>query len=504
MVEMNLIILIVWAELTFLLAGGLFMFVAARAARKHKDKKAAKLLLERVGEDRGRREEQIRDALSRYGLQGDYLESQVEFIDRAEKLLYQRIANMYVQRNFGRLAGFNVSFEQAISPYLKLDLDNALAGAGAVAETNDEALDDGELENLRKENKQLSGDLSTTMDTMGKMLNEYSSMFGEADEDGLDGDKIMEAFEVDADDEEKTAGEDAATVSEATATPEAEQAVETADDPVSDEPSDELIEIDDAILEQHGDSAAQIDVQEADVAAGTQTEAAESKPAPDADADLEMATDVDDLVEIEQDQPEQAAAKAAPEAVADDLEIEIGEDEPEPPAEKAALGDLEIVADDDELIEIGEDEKNAAPAAAEDDFDIEIGEDEPEEPAAAVADDFDIEIGEESAEPEKEAASASDKKPQHAGDVVSDIASDFHEDLAELDALAGDLAGLDAELADEASDFTDELVDLGVLDGDADDEMEEKEKPRQSTVEIEGMDDLDLGDLVSDEPKKSQ
>jgi len=52
------------------------------------------------------------------------------------------------------------------------------------------------------------------METIGRMLSEYSSMFGSEEAEGLDKDKIMEAFEVDGSSDASEAETDSAAAEE--------------------------------------------------------------------------------------------------------------------------------------------------------------------------------------------------------------------------------------------------------------------------------------------------
>jgi len=96
--------------------------------------------------------------------------------------LLQRFSDIYKRRDSGSAAQFFMCVEAMLEPYHQLN-----GGSGAVENTENDASNDEELELLRLENTRLSDELTVTMDTMSRMLNEYSTMFSNAtpDEDAL-------------------------------------------------------------------------------------------------------------------------------------------------------------------------------------------------------------------------------------------------------------------------------------------------------------------------------
>jgi hypothetical protein len=302
--EISLIALIIWGELTFLMAGGLALLLINRMVAQGKGKKSVKQLMEKIKADREARIIEIRKGLAAYGLEEDVLEAKVTEIDKRERKFYQRIATMYQKRSDAMLATLNVALEGTTKPYYELDL-KLEAAAEEPAEEQHTGIDTAEMEALKKKNEELQNELAVTMETIGRMLSEYSSMFGSEEAEGLDKDKIMEAFEVDESSEASEAETDAGTV-------EAEvEDVEVVSELASDEADDELEIVTD------------LDVEEA-----------AAQPASAADDDL----DVDELFESAQSDAEQKTDTAdvseddiddilSDGAVPDDELLEIG-DEP--------------------------------------------------------------------------------------------------------------------------------------------------------------------------------
>lgn len=140
----------------------------SRAARR--DRQAVASLVQRARKDKSRREAEVERFLSEgMGLSGRELEREKVGILRQEYQLLQTFADIYAGHDAGRAAQFHISVEAATGPYLALRAAGA-GTAGAEGPANDE------LEALRQENARLSEELSVTMDTMGRMLSEYSSM----------------------------------------------------------------------------------------------------------------------------------------------------------------------------------------------------------------------------------------------------------------------------------------------------------------------------------------
>lgn len=261
--EMSVLALIIWSEITFLLAGGLALLLTQQWLDKRKQSKASQELLQKVKADRQQRLEEIRQGLSAYGLEGDLLEEKIAQIDKQELKLYQRIVNMFRARSDSMLSKINIAVEASTRPYYELDisLEASKSSADAADDDTASAQPGSELEVLQKKNEELELELGVAMETIGRMLSEYSSLFSsENDENSeLDKNKIMQAFNA-----EENADEAAETEAlESEATSEQETAVETAEEVVSDEApaaqhddlaealnTEELLEIDDELIEQ--------------------------------------------------------------------------------------------------------------------------------------------------------------------------------------------------------------------------------------------------------------
>ena len=147
-------------------------YLRSRAQRK-RDLKAVKTLIARIKNGKAEREKTILQFLEQgMGLSGEALQQAKVATLRAELGMLQRIAGVYRLRESAALARMDDDLFAAIGPYHAL-----VAGPAEAADSDATPVDDNELEQLRKENQRLSEELTITMETMGRMLNEYSSMF---------------------------------------------------------------------------------------------------------------------------------------------------------------------------------------------------------------------------------------------------------------------------------------------------------------------------------------
>ena len=143
----------------------------SRAARR-RDHKATRVLVTRVKNSRNEREAAIASYLvERMGMSGEPLEQAKAAILRAEMVLLQRFANVYKKRDAGAAAQFDIDLAAAVAAYHELHVE------GIEVTADEPTADASEFEQLRVENARLSEELRVTMETMSRMLNEYSSMF---------------------------------------------------------------------------------------------------------------------------------------------------------------------------------------------------------------------------------------------------------------------------------------------------------------------------------------
>ena len=174
MIEISQLILLVLVEtiIGLLILSGLLLFFALR--RKGRIREAAHHLAQRVQSDKPARTERLNALLQeKYGYEGQELEQAVHDITQAEMRLFQNLINGYIKDDQVHLQQMDVDEENLVLAYQSLKMPSA-----ELSPAPETAGEDGEeLVRLQEENQRLSDELRVTMDTMGRMLNEYSSMF---------------------------------------------------------------------------------------------------------------------------------------------------------------------------------------------------------------------------------------------------------------------------------------------------------------------------------------
>jgi hypothetical protein len=143
-------------------------------AMRRRDARAAKDLVARVRQRAGDREEAIARFLEQgVGLSGTALDHARSQLLGAERTVLQRFADSCRQRAASAAERFDQDLMALLDHY------HALSTTGAPSAT-DCVGDQRQLEALREENRRLSEELQVGMETMSRMLKEYSTMFAAA------------------------------------------------------------------------------------------------------------------------------------------------------------------------------------------------------------------------------------------------------------------------------------------------------------------------------------
>jgi hypothetical protein len=165
--------------LTLLVAEGVLLLLALLTvswfrdnARRRRDEQAIETLVARVNKARAERESVIEGFLAeRMQMSGESWEQAKVAMVRGELALLQRFAGIYRRRDVDAAARFDTELTAALAPYQQLEaFAEPLQG-------EHRAIDHAEIEALRAENARLSEELTDTMETMSRMLNEYSTLF---------------------------------------------------------------------------------------------------------------------------------------------------------------------------------------------------------------------------------------------------------------------------------------------------------------------------------------
>ena len=173
MIEFSQLTVLIVAEIlvALLVVSGLLVFFALM--RKGRIRKAARHLAERVQNDKPQRSERLKRLLAEhYGYAGSELEQTLRNLLQSEMQLYQNIINGALKDDQLFVQQVDVDVENLVLAYQGLQARQAVPAAPAVSD--EEA---SEMQRLQEENERLSDELRVTMDTMGRMLNEYSTMF---------------------------------------------------------------------------------------------------------------------------------------------------------------------------------------------------------------------------------------------------------------------------------------------------------------------------------------
>ena len=192
MIEIGLVWLLIGGELLLVLAVALAALLIFGAVRRRRDREAAMHLIQAVKKGESQRKEKTSQWLQQqHGLSGEALNRNVHDMVQAEKLLIQRVVNMYVKRDRISLRELNIDVEAVSEPFRKLEGTGAAAASGEA----DEAQAGGDDGALKAENESLKQELQITMDTMSRMLSEYASMFGTAQPGGAPAPAAQDAAE---------------------------------------------------------------------------------------------------------------------------------------------------------------------------------------------------------------------------------------------------------------------------------------------------------------------
>ncbi|MDJ0740119.1 MAG: hypothetical protein QNJ91_10395 [Gammaproteobacteria bacterium] len=362
----------------------------SRAQRK-RDIKAARTLVARIKNGKGEREQTIVEFLEQgMGLSGEALDRARVAVLRAELGLLQRVAGVYRLRDAGALARIDDDLFAATAAY------HALTGGGVViadAPTDAASGDDAELEHLRNENQRLSEELTITMETMSRMLNEYSTMFAGSEPDDampISATAAATATATTVDDAAAETPDDAQpTASEVApvddADPDAMRADDEAEIVISSDPGSEPFGVADGddvdAVPDDGDVAAEPDDGDGQAAAADGAAAAPEVAEPPAlDGDDEIAAILREAQSQEASARAEGAAADAPAAAAD-IDVVVDADGGEGDAEAVAVDDADAADDlealfdavDGDVPEPADDPVDAAAGQAADAADVGAG-----------------------------------------------------------------------------------------------------------------------------------
>ncbi len=158
-------------------AGGLLLVLVVMivvAMRRRTQRLAAvRALASAVQAELGSRAERMSNILvNRYAYQDEKLKKTVKTIKRREAGFYQTLIALIKENDMSRLGDIRMQFDSAVDPYRSLDVPEVAVSAEIKPDHHHP-----ELEDLRNKNRELTEELGITMETLGRMLKEYSTMF---------------------------------------------------------------------------------------------------------------------------------------------------------------------------------------------------------------------------------------------------------------------------------------------------------------------------------------
>ncbi|MET0064627.1 MAG: hypothetical protein ABW176_20240 [Candidatus Thiodiazotropha endolucinida] len=172
MIEVSSLVALIVAEVLIglvVLSGILVLFTLLRKGRI---RRAAAHLAERVKTDKAKREQRLKVLLQdRYQYQEAELQQTLHNMMQTEMLLYQNVINGFLKDDQVHLQQIDVDVENLVLGYQGLEVSAPATSSTQASDSNEE------ITQLKEENERLSEELRVTMDTMGRMLNEYSTMF---------------------------------------------------------------------------------------------------------------------------------------------------------------------------------------------------------------------------------------------------------------------------------------------------------------------------------------
>ncbi|MCG8428338.1 MAG: hypothetical protein MI754_13365, partial [Chromatiales bacterium] len=178
MIEISSLVFVVAFELVFLSTAVSIGLITTALVQKRKDRAAARKLTAKIKEEAQSRLAETERFLTRQlGFSAEDAEKIAKRISYNERFFYQTAITVYLRRDHNTLANLSINFEEAVAPYRALEPQLSGESGAGQAQTEEETVSTKELQRLTEENSRLKDELSVTMDTMGRMLSEYSSMF---------------------------------------------------------------------------------------------------------------------------------------------------------------------------------------------------------------------------------------------------------------------------------------------------------------------------------------
>ena len=186
MTEIPTWLLIVLVETLALLASILGIWVFLSIRRKRSTRKAVDCLVEQIRKQSRLRLEETGSFLEeKYRFDGDELQQAVDQVDKAEKLFFQRVLNLYLKRDNDRLKSLDAWVAELIGVYKSLS--PVMPAAGEADEDTQK-----KLQEMERSRQALESELEVTKTTMSNMIAEFGNMFGGGKDNELEQSEVVE------------------------------------------------------------------------------------------------------------------------------------------------------------------------------------------------------------------------------------------------------------------------------------------------------------------------
>lgn len=174
MIEISVIILSLLIEAYVILLIGAITWLYFASRKKKNDRNAAVKLVDQIKHQSETRLTTTGSFLEeKYHFEGHQLKKAVASIDKAEKRFFQKVIDMYLQRDAEAFSKLDADVAELIETYK--ELTPAIKVENVV---NDESEKDAQIEQLKKSNEQLTQELEITNKTISDMIGEFGNMFG--------------------------------------------------------------------------------------------------------------------------------------------------------------------------------------------------------------------------------------------------------------------------------------------------------------------------------------
>ena len=240
MTELPTWLLIVLVESLVLLLLALVVMLVIAIRRGRRTRRAIDSLVKQIRKQSKLRLEETGSFLEeKYRFEGEELQKAVEQVDKAEKLFFQRVINLYLKRDCDKLHSLDAWVAELIDVYKSLSPVMPAPGEDAVDEATQQKLTE-----LETRKQVLEEELKITKATMASMISEFGNMFGGGQETRLDRSEVVEKVVQDETiDTEKVAEileSDTGDAGEAGATP-STAPISASEEPVPTETEDEVL-----------------------------------------------------------------------------------------------------------------------------------------------------------------------------------------------------------------------------------------------------------------------